>query len=930
MTSPSENPSPSCPPISAPTRSPIYLFVGPSIPAAVVRERVPAAIVCPPVRRGDLESLPDEAVVGMIDGVFGQDLAVSPTEILQSISRGVRIMGASSMGALRAAELVDFGMVGVGRVFEMYRNGVIEGDDEVALVFDPQSMEALSVPLVNVRYAVDRLGRPGTIDTVVGQRIVEAARRISYDERDYQLVLREAGLADDEQADKLRELLESYDLKRNDALVVLDGIEAFASRPRVAPRREPASVSAGELETGPLPTCNTNERADAPVGLWELGESVGFDELLRFTKFTGRFFDIASRALARFAIGGGKLDLDEVPPLSPADRAAVLNQRFAQLRADWGMHTADEAHETLRRLGLGLAELELTLEEDRVVAERIASLARSMPDAFAHALRGEMFANDLQLKREVARCISLRTLTSWARRAGVQPSTDARAQARALLCEMLDVAPYRAAVEALVNLGVAREDVETAVDDLARVREWSARRLASPPQPSPESWRWRPPHRPGPGRLVLGSRPKVDGSRRNTASLAFAEDQARRIGRAIGVTRVGSITRLSPLGVPAAQAFRPGTGWSSTIGGGKSTSERGAVVGALMEEVEKYAQEQFDVDEAETVTATHAEIQRRGPAVDPRELPLPNDGPYHPELAIRWFRCHDLLGDERVWVPTAMFCRRREPLDIRCGQMRGDIFFSSNGLASAFCVEQAVHHALCEIVERHATRLAQLRLLDPGHQHPELGALIDPASLPADAAALVARATEAGYRTRLLDVSACGIPVVWAMVFESFPSDGTRFGYDVRRHDGFCAHPDPVAATVGAFLEAAQTVVVNVAGAREDLVLKARSLGRHERPAMRRSAAQRALLAVNAIQRPIASVRGAAHTDVLDDLRHGMQGLQAHGVRRVLCVDYSTDTIAPARVVRVVIPGLESDNPFHTGVHAHLAHLDGLVPPHRS
>ena len=41
------------------------------------------------------------------------------------------------MGALRAAELHPFGMVGIGQVYEWYRDGTIDADDEVAVAHGP-------------------------------------------------------------------------------------------------------------------------------------------------------------------------------------------------------------------------------------------------------------------------------------------------------------------------------------------------------------------------------------------------------------------------------------------------------------------------------------------------------------------------------------------------------------------------------------------------------------------------------------------------------------------------------------------------------------------------------------------------------------------------------------------------------------------------
>ena len=50
------------------------------------------------------------------------------------------------------------GMQGVGQIFQWYRSGKIEAEDEVALVFDPKTFKPISEPLVNMRYAF----APGT------------------------------------------------------------------------------------------------------------------------------------------------------------------------------------------------------------------------------------------------------------------------------------------------------------------------------------------------------------------------------------------------------------------------------------------------------------------------------------------------------------------------------------------------------------------------------------------------------------------------------------------------------------------------------------------------------------------------------------------------------------------------------------------------
>ena len=83
----------------------------------------------------------------LIDGAFESNAAVFHNEILWALSRGIHVVGAASMGALRAAELAPLGMVGIGKVFEGYQQGALERDDAVAVVYGPQE---LGYPLLNV------------------------------------------------------------------------------------------------------------------------------------------------------------------------------------------------------------------------------------------------------------------------------------------------------------------------------------------------------------------------------------------------------------------------------------------------------------------------------------------------------------------------------------------------------------------------------------------------------------------------------------------------------------------------------------------------------------------------------------------------------------------------------------------------------------
>jgi hypothetical protein len=209
----------------------IVVFLGPSLDR-VEAQRLLEADYRHPAARGDLSRAADEGarIIGLIDGVFFQESAVGHREILHALHQGVRVVGASSMGALRAAELHTLGMEGVGRIFQCYRDGIITSDDEVALLFDPEYHHPLSEPLVNIRWASAQAAREGIITADEVADIVDAAESLYFTERTYPLITRMAGLAGDRARAFLRFAAEpEQDLKRLDAVEALGRIREIAA-----------------------------------------------------------------------------------------------------------------------------------------------------------------------------------------------------------------------------------------------------------------------------------------------------------------------------------------------------------------------------------------------------------------------------------------------------------------------------------------------------------------------------------------------------------------------------------------------------------------------------------------------------------------------------------------------------------------------------
>ncbi|RKN47597.1 TfuA-like protein [Micromonospora endolithica] len=172
------------------------VFIGPSLPADEVDRLLPHAVVLPPVAHGDLLRLdvaPGDRVL-IIDGFFLQHPPVRHREILDLLDRGVTVAGAASMGALRGAELWPFGMRGVGEVFQLYRDGVVTGDDEVAVVHGPaeEGHRTLSEPLVNIRIALRRAVAAGVLTEAEAAMLLDIGRELPFRRRSYRALERTA------------------------------------------------------------------------------------------------------------------------------------------------------------------------------------------------------------------------------------------------------------------------------------------------------------------------------------------------------------------------------------------------------------------------------------------------------------------------------------------------------------------------------------------------------------------------------------------------------------------------------------------------------------------------------------------------------------------------------------------------------------------
>jgi hypothetical protein len=209
------------------------VFAGPSV-FGLAATSFDGLTLRPPASCGDLLAATrlGATIIGLIDGVFENAASVWHKEILFALSAGVQVFGSSSMGALRAAECAEFGMVGLGAVFRDYASGAREADADVAVVHGPAewAFEPLTLPLVDAEATLRRALAESALQAWLCDRLVAAARTVHFSQRSWERVIANAKL-DARDAAIATAAIEScaYSVKRADAELLLARVRSALS-----------------------------------------------------------------------------------------------------------------------------------------------------------------------------------------------------------------------------------------------------------------------------------------------------------------------------------------------------------------------------------------------------------------------------------------------------------------------------------------------------------------------------------------------------------------------------------------------------------------------------------------------------------------------------------------------------------------------------
>lgn len=369
-----------------------------------------------------------------------------------------------------------------------------------------------------------------------------------------------------------------------------------------------------------------------------------------------------------------------------------------------------------------------------------------------------------------------------------------------------------------------------------------------------------------------------------------------------GVTRIGDITGLDRIGIPVCTVFRPSAKISSVYGG-KGLSQADAWVSAMMECIERYSAEKFGKI---NVRATYRDVTRKSNAVDPKKLQRFSNRPYTDDHIFDWVEGTDLLSGSEIMVPAEFVGFPWNGFGYQGS------FQSTNGLASGNILEEAIAHALAEVIERDATTLSVVKTqLAPrlrnwmtrssgsgentsfDSQEPILNPPGDIylENLPPPLDSLIGKIQHVGAHVWLKDLTTdINIPTIAAGILQEIKPGRCFLGV------GFGTYPNKIIAAQRAITEAVLSRAVQVQGTRE------KSIRSYIKPIEPDSSG---IWWVDSRHRKqFTELPTVENADILDDIRLMLAMLKIRNVSHVIGVNI-TDTAIHIPTIRIIVPELE-------------------------
>jgi thioglycine synthase len=389
------------------------------------------------------------------------------------------------------------------------------------------------------------------------------------------------------------------------------------------------------------------------------------------------------------------------------------------------------------------------------------------------------------------------------------------------------------------------------------------------------------------------------------------------IAKEIGLTRIADITFMDKLYIPNYSSVLPGTEDYIWVYSGKGPTKKHAKASAIMESIERYSSLPRSFTK-KFVTGTFNDLKRSYNIIHPDEVIEPLSFDFQDDMCMDYVDGFDIINKENILVPAGLVLFRYNPNSQSI--INPFAFHHTNGLASGNVLEEAVCHALAEVIERDAISLAQLRASAiPFHILTNLSNNLQRQGYPIK---LVSKEIFRDDNTIFPDVLIDEMdfdPVLRLkekfekfnikLIIKDITTDIKIPTFNVAcvewiSHDygylaeGHGTHPDKRIALLRAITEVSQTRVANIHGARDDLrKIKYNDKNTDDKNAWQFMTSKKTI--------NFSDIITYQNEDILDDINLIVNFLKKAGLKRAIIVDLTNPNIK-IPVVRALIPGLET------------------------
>lgn len=384
----------------------------------------------------------------------------------------------------------------------------------------------------------------------------------------------------------------------------------------------------------------------------------------------------------------------------------------------------------------------------------------------------------------------------------------------------------------------------------------------------------------------------------------------------IGITRIADITNMDRLKIPNYSAVLPGTEDYIWVYSGKGPTKNHAKASVIMESIERFSSLPANYG-GQIVRGTYKDLLRSHNVLAYDEVIEPLSFQLNENMVMDYCVGYDLINKSETLVPMSLALFRYTP---KPPSINPYSYFHTNGLASGNVLEEAICHALCEVIERDAISIADFAssafqyhvlksienvIIKSGSKLSALDAkkFTDDSSIYPDidlekidympVKKIVDRFRHCDISLLVKDITTeLGIPTFIASSAEWVNHD---YGYLVEGHG---THPDARIAIMRAITEVSQSRAANIQGSRDDLrKMKYDPYDSDEKRTWQ--------FMTSSVKRDFSEIGSTQNEDILDDINMMLSSLKNNGLSKAIFVNLTNPKLE-IPVVRIIVPGLET------------------------